>query len=83
MARRRDTSQFLDWDAARFLYEMRKRKLTWVAIGQQAEPPIKGTGARQALRQRWPRAEATIAKALGVPLEEIWPSRYSRRKDAA
>lgn len=84
MARRRDTSQFLDWSPARFLYELRSRGLTWEKVGEFAEgEAIKGDGARKALVKPWARAEQAISKALGVPVEAIWPSRYPARKDAA
>nr|ELR5130232.1 helix-turn-helix domain-containing protein [Providencia rettgeri] len=29
-----------------------------------------------ALSRRWPKGERIIAEFLGVPAEEIWPSRY-------
>lgn len=83
MARRGDTSQFLDWDTPRFLYEVRRRGLTWAKIGAMAEPPIKADGIRQVIKRRWPRAETVVAKALGVPAEVIWPSRYPSKKAAA
>ena len=83
MARRRDSSQFLDWDAARLLYELRRRGLTWAAISRRAEPPIKGDGARKVARQSWPNAERAVSAALGVPVEVIWPSRYPAKRDAA
>lgn len=33
---------------------------------------------RQALQHAYPRAERIIASALGVPPEQIWPSRYKK-----
>ena len=84
MARRRETSPFLDWDAPRFLYELRKAGLTWEKVGAFAEgEPIKAGGCRKAMHRHWPRAEQAIAKALGVPVETIWPSRYARQRKAA
>ncbi|MEW5687195.1 MAG: helix-turn-helix domain-containing protein [Pseudomonadota bacterium] len=32
---------------------------------------------RDALRTRRPKAEAAIAKFIGVPVEELWPDRYA------
>lgn len=84
MARRRETSPFLDWDAPRFLYELRKAGLTWEKVGEFAEgEAIKGGGCRQAIKRRWPRAEKAIAKALGIDPAIIWPSRYEREQKAA
>lgn len=84
MARRRDTSHLLDWDAARLLYELRRRGLNWDKAGAFAEgEPIKGGGARKVTVRSWPRAERAVAAALGVPVEVIWPSRYPARRGAA
>jgi len=32
-----------------------------------------------ALHKPWPKAQRLIAEAIGVPPEEIWPSRYQGR----
>ena len=83
MTRVRDTSRFLDWDAPRFLYELRRRGLTWKDVSAMAEPPISGDGARKAVSNRWKAAEVAISRALGIAPELIWPSRYPAKRDAA
>lgn len=34
---------------------------------------------KNALDKPWPKAERLIAEAIGIPPEEIWPSRYFKR----
>ncbi|MGL5007343.1 MAG: helix-turn-helix domain-containing protein [Plesiomonas sp.] len=35
-----------------------------------------------ALMRPWPKGEGIISAAIGVPKEEIWPSRYPSLKEA-
>ncbi len=37
-----------------------------------------GTTISVALHRRWPKGQRLIADAIGVPPEEIWPSRYRK-----
>nr|WP_073586141.1 helix-turn-helix transcriptional regulator [Vibrio quintilis] len=43
------------------------------------EHGIAGSTLRNAFRQKYPKAEKIIADKIGVPPEEIWPSRYSKK----
>lgn len=79
MARRRDTSQLRDWDRHRLLFEIRSRGLTWARIGAMASPPIRGDGIRRVIDKPWRRAEAVVAAALNVGVDEIWPIRQAAR----
>ena len=36
-----------------------------------------------ALREPWLQAEQIIAEAIGIPAEEIWPTRYTRDRSRA
>jgi len=64
-----------DWHPADISAELRKRGLTWIDVGREAgyENP---NSARQCTRASVPRAEAAVARLLGVPAHKIWPSRY-------
>lgn len=34
-----------------------------------------------AIARPWPKGETLIASAIGVPPEQIWPSRYAKRRE--
>jgi Ner family transcriptional regulator len=67
-----------DWHPADVLAALKKRGKTLsgisVAHGYHA------TAAGKALKQPWPALEAVIAAAIGLEPEEIWPTRYMRRR---
>lgn len=70
-----------DWEALDFVIALRERGLTWRTVSERLG--YAGTGARKVIYQRWPQAERRVAEILGVPVQAIWPSRYSARRDAA
>lgn len=42
-----------------------------------------GTTLKNALHERWPKAQRLIAEAIGVAPETIWPSRYPEHNAGA
>lgn len=66
-----------DWHPARIKYELELRGYSLAKLSrQQGYSP---TAAGRALRVAWPSMEAVIAEVIGVPPEDIWPSRYDER----
>ncbi|ECI5354736.1 helix-turn-helix domain-containing protein [Salmonella enterica] len=63
-----------DWHPADVIAAMRKRGTSLAVVSRQAGL-ASGTLAN-AIRIRRPKGERLIAEALGVPPEQIWPSRY-------
>ena len=70
-----------DWEAIDFVIAFRAKGLTWKRVSEEAG--YSGTALRNAVDKSWPKAEAAIAKALGMAPEAIWPSRYDRQRKAA
>jgi Ner family transcriptional regulator len=66
-----------DWHPADVVAEL--RKIGW-SLQQLAfeNGYTHRSSLSMALRVPYPRAEAIIAKALGVKPQEIWPSRYNK-----
>ena len=63
-----------DWHPADIIAAIWKRRTNLVQLSR-----LNGyadTSLQQALRNPWPRAEKIIAEAIGVPPQQIWPSRY-------
>jgi len=69
-----------DWHPADVLAALKKRGKTLSGIS--TSHGYHATAAGKALKQPWPAMEALIAAAIGVAPEEIWPSRYTRRRRA-
>ena len=44
--------------------------------GLSAANGYHATAAGKALKRSWPAVETLIAEAIGVPPQQIWPSRY-------
>jgi Ner family transcriptional regulator len=63
-----------DWHPADVLAALKKRNLT--LSGLSLRHGYHATAAGKALRKPWPALEAIIAQAIGVPPQQIWPSRY-------
>jgi Ner family transcriptional regulator len=63
-----------DWHPADVLAALKKRghNLAGLSVANGYHP----TAAGKALRQPWPAIERLIATAIGVPPQQIWPSRY-------
>ncbi|HEV2677674.1 MAG TPA: helix-turn-helix transcriptional regulator [Aliidongia sp.] len=66
--------QGADWHPADVLAALKKRgkSLAGISIAHGYHP----TAAGKALKRPWPAMERAIAAELGIPPEEIWPSRY-------
>ncbi|MBW4022914.1 MAG: transcriptional regulator [Proteobacteria bacterium] len=64
-----------DWHPADVLAALKKRgkSLSGISIAHGYH----ATAAGKALKQPWPAMEAVIAAALGLPPQEIWPTRYA------
>lgn len=71
-----------DWHKEDIKAAIRKRGTTLRALaikyGYRSVDSI-----NQALFRPYPKAEQIIANTIGVPAEEIWPSRYFDRKFSA
>lgn len=70
-----------DWHPADVIAELHKRGWSLRTLGRAHG--YSPHSLRLALRHPWPKAERIIAKAIGVPPQEIWPSRYLSREDAS
>src|SRR3954451_8591717 len=66
-----------DWHPADVLAALKKRghSLAGLSVTNGYHP----TAAGKALKQPWPAIEQLLAAAIGVPPQEIWPSRYDRQ----
>ncbi len=65
----------LDWHRADIVAALHKRG--WSLRGLSAHYGYKTpTALNNALDRKWPKGQKIIADAIGVPPEEIWPSRY-------
>ncbi|MGE0226274.1 MAG: helix-turn-helix domain-containing protein [Acetobacteraceae bacterium] len=64
----------VDWHPADVLAALKKRghTLAGLSVSRGYHP----TAAGKALKQPWPALEVIISQAIGVPVQEIWPSRY-------
>ncbi|MFB1118802.1 helix-turn-helix domain-containing protein [Dickeya dadantii subsp. dieffenbachiae] len=63
-----------DWHNADIIAELRKKGTSMSAVSRQAG--LSSTTLANALFRPWPKGEWLIATAIGVPPEDIWPSRY-------
>lgn len=63
-----------DWHPADVLAALKKRghSLAGLSVANGYHP----TAAGKALKQAWPAMERLVAAAIGVPPQEIWPTRY-------
>lgn len=73
------TQENLDWHPAVIICELKKQGLSLSRLardnGYKSATPF-----TMALRQPYPKVEAIIANAVGVPARAIWPERYQMRK---
>ncbi|MCM2368538.1 MULTISPECIES: helix-turn-helix domain-containing protein [Proteus] len=65
-----------DWHRADIVAALHKKGLSLSQLSVEAG--LSPSTLRNALRAPYPRAEQIIAKAIGIPAEEIWPSRYQK-----
>ena len=66
-----------DWHSADIVAALRKSG--WSLRRLSAHHGYGPNSLGDATRRPWPRAERLIAEAIGVPPEQIWPSRYEQR----
>lgn len=66
-----------DWHEADIVAAL--RKAGWSLRSLSRHHGYAPTSLSQAIHRPWPRAEALIAGAIGVPQETIWPSRAALR----
>lgn len=65
---------YMDWHNADIKAELEKRGLTLAGLARMYR--IAPTTLRTTLVRRYSRGEKIIAKHIGIPPEQIWPSRY-------
>jgi Ner family transcriptional regulator len=70
-----------DWDRHEILAQVRRRGLTLSKLSRRAGWQPNTLNA--ALERPWPKGEKIIADALGLTVEDIWPSRVERRRQRA
>jgi Ner family transcriptional regulator len=63
-----------DWHPADVQAALKKRGHS--LAGLSAANGYHATAAGKALKRPWPALETLIAEAIGVPPQQIWPSRY-------
>ena len=63
-----------DWHPADVLAALKKRGHT--LAGLSVTNGYHPTAAGKALKQSWPALERLLADAIGLPPQQIWPSRY-------
>jgi Ner family transcriptional regulator len=63
-----------DWHPADVQAALKKRGHS--LAGLSAANGYHATAAGKALKRPWPAVETLIAEAIGVPPQQIWPSRY-------
>jgi Ner family transcriptional regulator len=63
-----------DWHPADVQAALKKRGFS--LAGLSAANGYHATAAGKALKRSWPALEVLIAAAIGIPPQEIWPSRY-------
>ena len=66
-----------DWHPADIVAAIWKRGTSLQKMAREHEPPYANTALTLALRRPWPKAERMIADVIGVPAQQIWPSRYN------
>lgn len=72
-----------DWDRYEINAQLRRRGLSLAELGRRngyAEDSMRLVAVKP-----WPKVERIIADALGLRVEDIWPSRVAerRRREAA
>ncbi len=66
-----------DWHRADVVAELHKRG--WSIAKLAKAHGLAPTTLRSALDKPYPKSERIIAKAIGIPPEEIWAERYAKR----
>lgn len=66
------------WDKDKIKIELIKRGSNFTKAALDAD--ISASGIRTALVKPFPAGERALAKALNVPVEELFPERYKEAK---
>ena len=63
-----------DWHKADIIAALHKKGTSLAAESRAAG--LSSSTLANALTRPWAKGEKLISKAIGIPVEEIWPSRY-------
>lgn len=63
-----------DWHPAEIIAAIRKKGTSLAALSRDSG--LSSSTLANALSRPWAKGEVLISKAIGVPAEDIWPSRY-------
>jgi len=63
-----------DWHPADIIAALRKKGTSLAAVSRASG--LSSSTLANALTRPWAKGEMLISKAIGVPAESIWPSRY-------
>jgi Ner family transcriptional regulator len=77
---RQEGDHIPDWHPADVLAALKKRGHS--LAGLSVAHGYHATAAGKALKRSWPALEMMIAEAIGVPPQQIWPSRYGPTRSA-
>ncbi|MBS9428743.1 transcriptional regulator [Photorhabdus akhurstii] len=67
-----------DWHPADIIAALRKKGTSLAAVSREAG--LASSTLSNALQRPWHKGETIIANALGQKPDEIWPSRYQKRR---
>lgn len=70
-----------DWHPEDIKAAVRKTGTTLTELALKND--LSESACRNSLRKKTPRADQLIARQIGKPLQEIWPSRYGSKAGAA
>lgn len=74
------TKETKDWHRAEIVAQVKKRGKTITALSVEAG--LSPNTLKSALQFRYPKGERIISNFIGVPPEQIWPSRYKSKQSA-
>lgn len=63
-----------DWHKADIIAALHKKGISLAALSRASG--LQSSTLGNAMDRPWPKGEAIIANAIGVPPEVIWPERY-------
>ncbi|KMW72095.1 transcriptional regulator [Photorhabdus luminescens subsp. luminescens] len=67
-----------DWHSADIIAALKKKGKSLAAVSREAG--LASSTLSNALQRPWHKGETIIANALGQKPDEIWPSRYQKRR---
>lgn len=67
-----------DWDRHEITARLRRRGLTFAEL--ERRHGYRPCTMRMATMKPWPKVEQIIADALGLQVEDIWPTRVAERR---